>query len=316
MRVLITGGAGFIGSNLSKYLYSKGYEIFIIDNFSTGKLENIKKSEGYLNFAITDIREPFSFEIYPGDFDFIVHLAAITSVQKSIENPSLTYEVNVEGTKIVLDFAKKKGVKRFIFASSCSVYGDQEYLPVSEEAKLSPLSPYAISKVEGERLCKLYAESGVETVVLRFFNVFGPNQDYSSPYSGVISIFINKMIKGENPIIYGDGEQTRDFIYVGDVVRAIEKAFFADITPYRIFNIGSGRSFSINQVFEIIKEITSFRGSPIFEKARKGELRHIFSDISKAEKYLGWKPEIPFGEGLEKTFEYMLGGSNGKREGP
>ncbi len=311
MIVLITGGTGFIGSNLSKRLISKGMEVRIIDNLSTGKMENIKDIKEGVSLTIGDILNVDLLEKVVRSIDYVVHLAAITSVQKSIENPDLTYEVNVEGTRHVLEFSKRCGVKRVVFASSCAVYGNPTILPVSEESELSPLSPYSESKIRGEELCLQYLRDGLDVVVLRFFNVFGPKQHASSPYSGVISSFINKILNGEKPLIYGDGEQTRDFIYVDDVVHAIEKALFSNALKYRVYNIGRGESFSVNQIFEIIREISNFKGEPGFREPRKGEVRHTLADISRAKEYLGWRPEVNLKDGLKRTFEYMAGGSNG-----
>lgn len=305
MKILITGGAGFIGSNLASFLVSKGYRVRIIDNLSTGKIENISDLMERVEFISGDITDSNLLKNVLEDIDFVVHLAAITSVQRSMEDPELTYKVNSEGTVKILELCEKFKIKRFIFASSCAIYGNPEKLPVSEDSEPSPLSPYAESKLLAEKFCLDYLRKGLDSVVLRFFNVFGPKQDAESPYSGVISIFIKKILKGESPVIYGDGEQTRDFIYVDDVLSAIEKAMNSKLSKERVFNIGSGNRYSINYTFEILKKISRFSGMPEFKEERRGEIRHTLADISKAEKILGWKPEIPFQEGLLRTFEYM-----------
>lgn len=305
MKVLITGGAGFIGSNLAEYLIRKGCKVKIIDNLSTGKIDNLKEVAENIELKTGDITDITAFkDIFEG-IDYVVHLAAVTSVQKSLEEPDLTYKVNLEGTRNTLEFSEKFKIKRFVFASSCSIYGNPKKLPVSEEAELSPLSPYADSKVKGERICFDYLKRGLDIVILRFFNVFGPRQDAESQYSGVISRFIKKILNSENPIIYGDGEQTRDFVYVEDVLNAIEKALTSKLVKNRVFNIGSGQRHSVNQIFNILKEISSFNGRPEFMERRKGEVRHTLADISRAERELGWKPKISIDEGLRRTFEYM-----------
>lgn len=307
MRVLITGGAGFIGSNLASFLISKGYRVRIIDNLSTGKIENLSDLINKIEFILGDITNNNILQRVLEDIDFVVHLAAVTSVQKSVEEPELTYKVNSEGTMKILELSEKFKIKRFVFASSCAIYGNPEKLPVAENSEPAPLSPYAESKLQGEKLCLNYLEKGLDCVILRFFNVFGPKQDSESPYSGVISIFIKKILKNENPVIYGDGEQTRDFIYVDDVLSAIEKAMHSKITDERIFNIGSGNRYSVNHLFKILKELSGFKGEPEYREGRKGEVRHTLADISKAEKFLGWRPEIAFQEGLLRTLKYMKG---------
>jgi UDP-glucose 4-epimerase len=305
MNVLITGGAGFIGSNLAKFLVGKGYKVRIIDNLSTGKLENIKEFSENLDFLEGDITDLKTFKRALEDMDFLIHLAAITSVQRSMEEPGLTYKVNFEGTKIALELSEKFRIKRFIFASSCAIYGNPEKLPVSEDFEPSPLSPYAETKLYGEKMCLEYLKKGLDVIILRFFNVFGPKQDADSPYSGVISRFIKRILEGKSPIIYGDGEQTRDFIFVNDVTSLIEKALLKSLSDIRIFNIGSGKRYSVKRVFEILKEISGFKGDPEFEEGRKGEVRHTQADIRRAEKEFEWKPEISIEEGLKITYKYM-----------
>lgn len=313
MRILITGGAGFIGSNLVEYLIRNGFKVKIIDNLSTGKIDNLRGVAENIELRIGDIADTIAYKDFFEGIDYVVHLAAVTSVQKSLEDPDLTYKVNVEGTRNILEFSEKFKIKRFIFASSCSIYGDPKNLPVSEEAEFSPLSPYADSKVKGEKICFDYMKKGLDIVILRFFNVFGPKQDAESPYSGVISRFIKKILNSENPIIYGDGEQTRDFVYVEDILNAIEKALTSKLANNRVFNIGSGQRHSVNQIFNILKEISSFNGRPEYMDRRKGEVRHTLADISKAERELCWKPKISIDEGLRRTFEYMKWSIKGAR---
>lgn len=307
MKILITGGAGFIGSNLVRFLTLKDYKVRVIDNLSTGKMENLNGIIERIDFFPADITEEKVLERTFKDIDYVIHLAAVTSVQKSLEEPDLTFKVNVEGTNKIIKFSEKFNVKKIIFASSCAIYGNPSKLPVSEDSELSPLSHYAESKVNGEKLCLEFLKKGIDIVILRFFNVFGPKQDGDSPYTGVISNFIKKILKGERPVIYGDGEQTRDFVYVDDVLSAIERALFSQ-TESSVFNIGSGKRYSVNQIFEILKRISGFKGEPEFKEERKGEVRHTLADISRARRELCWKPEISIKEGLRRTFEYIKGG--------
>lgn len=310
MKILITGGAGFIGSNLARAFVLKNYKVRVVDNLSTGKMENLNGIIEKIEFLPADITDEKAMEGTFKHIDHVIHLAAITSVQKSLEDPDLTFKVNVEGTRNILKFSEKFNVRKLIFASSCAIYGNPEKLPVSEDSKLFPLSPYAESKVEGENSCLEFLKKGINIVILRFFNVFGLKQDADSPYSGVISNFAKKILKGERPVIYGDGKQTRDFVYVDDVLSAIEKALFSK-SETRIFNIGSGKGYSVNQIFEILKKISGFKGEPEFKEERKGEVRHTLADISKAQIELRWKPEISIEDGLKRTFEYIKGGLNG-----
>jgi UDP-glucose 4-epimerase len=307
MRILITGGAGFIGSNLARFLTMKDHKVRVIDNLSTGKMENLNEIIEKIDFFEVDITEEKSLERTFKDIDYVIHLAAVTSVQKSLEEPDLTFKVNIEGTNNILKFSEKLKVRKIIFASSCAIYGNPKILPVPEDSEFSPLSPYAESKINGEKLCFEFLKKGIDIVILRFFNVFGPKQDADSPYSGVISKFIKKILKGERPIIYGDGEQTRDFVYVDDVLSAVEKALLSKAVA-RVFNIGSGKRYSVNQIFEILKRISDFKEEPEYKEERKGEVRHTLADISRARIELGWKPEISIEEGLKRTFEYIKGG--------
>ncbi len=305
MKVLITGGAGFIGSNLTFLLVKKGYGVRIIDNLSTGKMENLKEVRDKIEFIHGDITDKKILEESLQGVDYVVHLAAITSVQKSLEEPELTFEVNFEGTQKLLELSEKFSIKKFIFASSCAIYGNPQILPVSEECPPSPLSPYAESKLSGEKVCVEYLKRGLDIVILRFFNIYGPKQDPDSPYSGVISRFIKMILNGKPPVIYGDGEQTRDFVYVNDVLSALEMILLRGAKESRIFNIGSGKRYSVNQIFRILKKISGFEGKPKYEEGRKGEVRHTLADISRAVKEINWKPLIHIEEGLKRTFEYI-----------
>ncbi len=305
MKIVITGGAGFIGSNLARLLVANSYKVRIFDNLSTGKIDNLKEVIEDIEFVLGDIADTNMLKKVLKGIDYVVHLAAITSVQRSLEEPDLTYKVNFEGTKQLLEFSEKFSVKKFIFASSCAIYGNPRILPISEDHEPSPLSPYAESKLSGEKICIEHLKRGLDIVILRFFNVYGPKQDSNSPYSDVISRFIKRILNGEPPIIYGDGDQTRDFVYVDDVLSVIEKTLLSKKTENRIFNIGSGKRYSVNQIFRILKELSGFEGEPEYKEARRGEIRHTIANISRAEKEIDWKPRISIEEGLKRTFEYM-----------
>jgi UDP-glucose 4-epimerase len=301
-KVAVTGGLGFIGSHLIGKL-NENNDIVIVDNQSSGNIKNIEELDFTridTNFSdITQAKLEMIFE----DVDYVFHMAAVTSVLQSITDPIRSNEVNITGTLKVLEAAKNCGVKKLILSSSSAVYGETETIPISEMNPVNPLSPYAVTKATGELYCRVYSEIyNLSTIALRYFNVFGPKQDPKSQYAAVIPIFIDKLLKNESPIIYGDGEQTRDFVSVKQVVGANILAAESDKTGS--YNIGLGKSTSVNQLFEMIKEIMGKDIEPIHENERAGEIKHSVADISKA-KSIGYTPKNNFLEDLTETVEWF-----------
>ncbi len=304
MKALITGGAGFIGSHLVEKLVGKGWTVRVLDDLSNGRTANLDSTSGKFEFLEGSITDKSVVEKAVSGIDCIFHEAALVSVAESVTNPEKTREVNVEGTRNILEAALASGVSRVVFASSAAVYGDANP-PIPEDAALNPLSPYGESKAEGEKLMKEFSGKGLETVMLRYFNVYGPRQDPKSPYSGVITRFINKMLAGENPAIYGDGNQTRDFIYVEDVMEANVLAAEKSGISGESFNIGTGLPVTVNQLEGLLSELTDYGGEPEYAEKREGDIYDSYADVSKAEKILGFKASVPFEEGLRKTIEWQ-----------
>jgi UDP-glucose 4-epimerase len=304
-RCLVTGGAGFIGSNLTERLVDQGMQVRVLDNLSTGRLENLDSFRGDIEFEQGDIRNFDMLQKLMSDVDLVFHQAAEVSVLRSVEDPLRTALVNDLGTLHVLEAARRAGVKRVVFASSCAVYGDLPQLPKTEDMATRPLSPYAASKLHGETYACLYSDLyGQDTVCLRYFNVFGPKQDPSSPYSGVISIFMNKAARGEIPTIYGDGEQYRDFVYVVDVVQANLQAAFGPGNTGMVINVGTGSSVTINQLWKSVAELAGVEQEPVRAPERPGDIRESIADISRARKALGYEPKYSFFKGLEQTWKW------------
>lgn len=304
-KYLVTGGAGFIGSNITQELVKRGHAVRIVDNFITGKKENIASFLDDIELIEGDIR---NFEICRRALegvDFVLHQAALPSVPRSIKDPLLTDEINIKGTLNLLLASRDAGVKRFVFASSSSVYGDDPNLPKKEGTLGNPLSPYAISKLAGEKYCQVFSPLyGLSTVCLRYFNIFGPCQDPLSPYAAVVPNFVTRMLKGERPTIFGNGEQSRDFTYVSNVVEANILASKARGVSGEVFNIACGERTTVNSLALKINEILKEEISPSYDKPRPGDVRHSFADISKARKMLKYKPPVAFGEGLEETIRW------------
>lgn len=303
MRFVVTGGAGFIGSHLAEELSNKG-EVIIVDDLSTGKMGNIEhliKSHD-VRFVKGSINELDLLQRVFRDIDYVFHIAAVPSVPRSIKDPMSTNEVNVKGTLNVLIASKSNGVMKVVYASSSSVYGDTLILPKREDMKPDPLSPYAVSKLAGEYYCRAFCEAyDLNTISLRFFNVFGPRQDPFSEYAAVIPKFIKSIQDNKCPTIYGDGEQTRDFTFVRDVVKANILAAKSNQTG--VFNIASGERVSINKLAEMIMELSGKDLKPVYEGVRKGDVKHSLADISKA-KRIGYEPEYDLRRGLGE----MIGG--------
>jgi len=307
-KILVTGGAGFIGSNLTEALLRQGHGVRVLDNFSSGKRENLVFDEKYAVFEIVegDIRDrQVCFRVLDGA-EYVFHLAALASVPQSVKDPLASNAVNVEGTLNLLVAARERGLKRFIYASSCAIYGDDLSLPKTEEMGPAPLSPYALQKYIGERYCRLFsALYGLETVALRYFNVFGPKQDPGSIYSAVIPRFINALLQGYPPTIYGDGEQSRDFVYIENVVSANLLAMSASRLNGQVINIGCGKRTSLNLLLEILQKIAGSTVKPVYEEPRPGDVRHSYADIAKGKQVLNYLPEVELETGLRKTVDHF-----------
>jgi len=299
-KIVVTGGLGFIGSHLVER-FTENNDVIIVDNQSTGSIENIRELDtSRIDTTFGSINNLNLEEIFEGA-DYVFHLAAVTSVPQSVEDPVKSNEVNITGTLKVLEAARKTDVTKLVFSSSSAVYGETEVLPITEEVPINPLSPYAVSKATAELYCNVYSEIyDLPTTCLRYFNVFGPKQDPNSQYAAVIPIFIDKLLKNERPTIYGDGEQTRDFVSVDRVVEANELAAKSKETG--IFNIGLGKSTSINQLYELVKESVKKDIEPVYEPARSGEIKHSVADVSKAQA-IGFKPESGYKDDLIKTID-------------
>ena len=306
-KILVTGGAGFIGSNIAYRLVKERHKVRILDNFSTGKKENLAENWDKIEVIKGDIRDKKLVNKAIKGIDFVFHQAALIYVRESLENPEETHEVNINGTLNLLEAAQKEKVKRFIFASSGgAIYDDSAKLPLKESSPILPQSPYGISKLAGEYYCQFFQKVyGLETIILRYFNVFGPRQNLDSPYAAVIPKFIKLMLAGKKPTIYGDGEQSRDFVYVDDVAEANVLACFAKNLNERIFNIGSGSSVTINQLVRILNKLMGKKIKPKYGPAVKGEAKFSQAAISLAKNYLGYSPKIGFEEGLRRTIGWL-----------
>lgn len=302
-RVIVTGGAGFIGSHLADELVRQGHRVIIIDNLSTGRMENIEAllSNGDVEFVHSSITDFKLLKKLFQDVDCIFHQAALPSVPRSIEDPLASHEANVTGTMNVLLAARDSGVKRVIFASSSSVYGDTPTLPKREEMTPNPHSPYAVTKLAAEHYCRVFSQVyGLVITCLRYFNVYGPRQNPESQYAAVVPGFIKNVFEGSPPVIFGDGEQTRDFTFVKDVVAANILAAQANIGG--VFNIGSGQNTTVNELANLIIDIIGSNIKPIYQDPRPGDVRHSLADISKA-KTFGYEPKYSLRQGLLETIK-------------
>jgi UDP-glucose 4-epimerase len=306
-KYLVTGIAGFIGSSIARELVSRGETVRGLDDFSTGKRENIAEIEDRVDFREVSLLNPSGLATACNGIDYVIHQAALPSVPKSVVDPKLTNSVNVEGTLNLLVAARDAGVKRVVYAASSSAYGESETLPKREDMVPHPISPYAVQKLTGEHYMQAFSKVyGLESVSLRYFNIFGPRQDANSQYSAVLAKFITMMQKGESPTIYGDGEQSRDFTFVANAVQANLKACVAPAAEVsgKVFNIATGRRFSLKQTYAMLQEITGFKGAPKFAPARVGDVKHSLADIGLAQKHLGYSPDVSFEEGLRRTAEW------------
>jgi UDP-glucose 4-epimerase len=303
---LVTGGAGFIGSHLCRRLLADGHAVRVLDDLSTGKLENLAGIADRIDLVRGDLRDPAAVAAATRDIDCVLHHAAIASVQISVAQPLREQEVNAVGTLRLLEAARQAGVRRLVFAASAAAYGNDPVVPKREDMRPEPASPYGLSKVVGEYYCRIYSELyGLETVALRYFNVFGPRQDPASPYSGVISIFASRMLQGQAPVIFGDGEQSRDFVYVDNIVEANVAACARAAARGQLYNIGCGRPVTVRQLVEELNRVLGTAIAPVFAPARPGDVRASLADIGRARQELGYAPATTFAEGLERTAGWM-----------
>jgi nucleoside-diphosphate-sugar epimerase len=303
---LVTGGAGFIGSHIASKLVASGARVRIIDDLSTGYLHNVEEIGGDVDFIEASLTDENAVRRALEDVEVVFHEAAIPSVPRSVERPRETHAACVDATFNLLVLAREQNVRRMVYAASSSAYGDQPTLPKVEDMLPEPLSPYAVAKLVGEYYAQVfYKVYGLETLSLRYFNVFGPRQDPSSQYSGVISRFISVLLSGERPVIYGDGEQSRDFTYIDNVVEANIRAAETTKGLGQIINIANGERISLNELLTVLKELTGTTGvEPEYREMRAGDVRHSLADISRAQEYLEFSPKIGLREGLQLTIDW------------
>ena len=309
-NVLVTGGAGFIGSHLVNELVHRGARVRVLDNFSTGKHENLEQALAHIELIEGDIRDRDTVQRAVNGVDFVLHQAALPSVPRSVADPLTTHEVNVTGTLNMLIAAREANVKRVVYASSSSVYGNSPTLPKREDMPTNPLSPYAVSKLAGENYCGVfYQVYGLPTVALRYFNVFGPRQDPQSQYAAVIPRFISAMVRGDLPVIYGDGTQSRDFTYVANVVEANLLACRSNAVVGQVCNAALGGQVPLLELVTTLNDILGTTSQPVFDAARPGDVKHSQADVSKLRRLTGFAEVVGFEEGLRHTVEWY-------REGP
>jgi nucleoside-diphosphate-sugar epimerase len=301
---LVTGGAGFIGSHLTEELVRRGHKVRVADNLSTGHRGNLAHIAG-VEFVEGDLADLAFATRAAAGVDYVLHQAAIPSVPRSVNDPIASNRANIDATLNVLVAARDAGVKRLVFAGSSSEYGDSPTLPKREDMPSSPLSPYALQKVMGTQYCQMFTRLyGFETVVIRYFNVFGPRQDPGSPYSGVISLFATALIEGKQPIIYGDGEQTRDFTYVANVVDGVLRACEAPKAAGEAINVACGTRISLNELLRVMNTVVGTDLQPIYKETRAGDVKDSQADITKARTLLGYSPLVGLEDGLRHTLEW------------
>jgi len=313
---LITGVAGFIGSSIARALLKGGEQVRGIDNFSTGKRENIAEILTRIDFHEADLLDAAAMKNACRGVDCVFHQAAIPSVPKSVQDPLGSNQANVDGTVNILIAARDAKARRVVYAASSSAYGDTPTLPKHEEMAPNPISPYAVAKLASEYyMTSFYRCYGLETVSLRYFNIFGPRQDPTSPYSGVLAKFITQMLRGEQPTIFGDGSQSRDFTYIDNAVDAnlLASKAPADKAAGRVFNVATGTRADLNETFSLLKKLTGYSGSVKYGPDREGDVKHSLADISRCEKQLGYHPQVNFEEGLRRTVEWYRGESKAAR---
>ncbi len=305
MRYLVTGGAGFIGSHTVDELVRRGHSVVVLDDLSAGKEDNLAEVRNKITFIKGSITDLEVVRKAMHEAEFVLHLAARTSVPRSVKDPLETNRINIDGTLNVLWAARDAKVKRIVFAASSSAYGETPALPKVETMQSSPVSPYGVTKFVGELYAQVFGRCyGLENVCLRYFNIFGPRQDPSSPYSGVLSKFITSCLEGTPPVVFGDGEQSRDFTYVENVVQANLLACEAPEASGRVFNVGTGGRFTLNQTLQLLGRLS---GKPLeakYDPPREGDIRDSQADISRSREVLGYNPQVGFEEGLRRTYEW------------
>jgi nucleoside-diphosphate-sugar epimerase len=307
---LITGIAGFIGSALTREVLAQGDQVRGLDNFSTGKRENISEIFSQIDFREGDLLDSGMLRDLCRGVDYILHEAAIASVPRSVKDPLASHRANLDGTVNLLMAARDARVKRVVYAASSSAYGDTPTLPKHEDILPNPISPYAVAKLASEYyMTSFYRCYGLETVCLRYFNIFGPRQDPDSPYSGVLAKFITQMLRGEQPTIFGDGTQSRDFTYVDNAVHANLLACKAPASAVagRVFNIGVGQRADLNEMFRLLQKIIGYKGDVKYAPERAGDVKHSLADLTRATRHLGYTPKIYFEEGLRRTVKWYRG---------
>ena len=301
---LVTGGAGFIGSHLAEELLRRGQRVCVVDSLITGKRRNLEPLNG-VEFVEGDLADPSIAAAAVKGMDYVLHQAAIPSVPRSVKDPVTSHRANIDASLNVLVAARDAGVKRVVYAGSSSAYGDTPTLPKREDMPTHPLSPYALQKLVAEQYCQMFTRLyGLETVTIRYFNVFGPRQDPGSPYSGVISLFSTALLEGRQPVIYGDGEQTRDFTYVANVVDGVLRACEAADASGEVINVATGGRISLNQLLQTMNRIVGTNIQAIYKDPREGDVRDSQADISKARRLLGYTPTVAFEDGLRRTLDW------------
>jgi UDP-glucose 4-epimerase len=302
---VVTGGGGFIGSHIVEELLGRNETVRVLDNFSTGKHENVEPFADRAEIIEADIAEAKNLAEFLKGADYVIHQAAIPSVPKSMIDPVKSHHANVDGTLKLLVACREAGVKRVVYASSSSLYGDSPTLPKHEGMMPNPLSPYGAQKLFGEMYCQVFTRAyGLETVSLRYFNVFGPRQDATSQYSGVLALFIPAVLQGRKPTIYGDGLQSRDFTYVKNVAEANLIACKAAGVAGQVFNVACGDRITVNSMLQQINTVTGKDITPIYAEPRSGDIKHSQADITRAKEHLGYQPKVSFAEGLRNTIEW------------
>jgi nucleoside-diphosphate-sugar epimerase len=305
LRYMVTGGAGFIGSNIVDELVRRGHDVVVLDDLSAGKEENLTGVREKIDFHAASITDLAAVQAASKGVDYVIHLAARTSVPRSLQNPLETNSVNIEGTLNVLVAARDAKVRRFVYAASSSAYGETPTLPKIETMQPAPISPYGVTKYVGELYAQVFGlVYGLENASVRFFNVFGPRQDPTSQYSGVLSRFMLAVIQGKQPVVYGDGEQSRDFTYIDNIVDEVLRACEVNGISGMVFNGGTGMAITLNEVLKVLGTITGKRVEAKYEPARTGDIRHSQADVTLARRALGYSPRVNFEEGLRRTWAW------------